>query len=242
MTSNVRNLFLTLIGLSLIVSGAATAQERLTKIPHSEYDRELVGMHQWEVADQSYEKLSFFPHDLRLFVVSKPKVEVAQRSMQDVHRLNAILYAVLLNDGKVIKLSSVSDFAKLNLHIQTEEDALKLVRMFSDFPTGDVTYVRFEGMSFTEVPTDNQCFSIPLDNTLIKPPELLTIRDGAGAKSFAIIRYMFSRYVDFRVDYMTEFNRVLKVVESVAENGVYTQKIEPITMPKFMVENKCGLL
>lgn len=242
MNSIVKNLFPILIGLLLIVSGAATAQERLTKIPHSEYDWELVGMHQWEVADQSYEKLSFFPRDLRLFVVSKPQVEVAQRDMYDVHRFNAILYAVLLKDSRVIKLSRVSDFVKLNLHIQTEEDALKLVRMFSDFPTGDVTFVRFEGMSFTEVPTDNQCFSIPSNNTLIKPPELLTIRNGAGPKSFAIIRYMFSRYVDFRADYMTEFNRVLKVVESVTESGAYTQTVEPITMAKFMVENKCPLL
>jgi len=142
----------------------------------------------------------------------------------------------------VVKLASVGDFAKLNLQIRSQDNALQLVRVLSDFDPGSDEIVRFDGMDMREIPENKGCIKVsqnPLQKAGITKPVVHTLLDKDNQQYFEVIRYMLPRYVSLGFGDSYTFDSVSRITEHVSMDGSYVMTSESVSTPGLTLGNQC---
>ena len=213
-----------------------------TKLPPSEFDGELAGKSQVDVTGSFYKQLPFLGPNLRFFVTVNRAEDEALSVHPNPGVVTASVFAVL-PDHQVIKLATVNDFTKLHLRLRSKEEALQLVRVFSDpwLAIGtDLWAVNFEGMDLMELPDNTSCISVsqePLRKAEVGNPPVVA-SENRGGSAFVVTRYMVPR-PRFGVFVSQSLASLARATERVAFDGRYSMTTEMVSTPGLELVQRC---
>jgi ankyrin repeat protein len=213
-----------------------------SRLPFSQFDSEVAGKDQLDVTGDLYEQLPFLRPNLRFFAVYGP-LAPGYFDHPFASAAPATLFAVLPGEN-VVKLMATGDFSKLGLQLRSKEDALRLVRFFSNpIPSAGYVYTRFEDMMFEELPLHSDEYLFIPQETLRKAgigKPVANVKGTGDGMFFVITRYVVplgSLHAFNSSDRLT-LPSVLRATERVERDGRYSITTETVPTPGLVLEQR----
>lgn len=215
-----------------------------SRLPLSQFNSEVAGKDQLDVTGDLYEQLPFLRPDLRFFAVYGP-LAPGYFDHPFASAAPATLFAVLPGEN-VVKLVAAGDFSKLDIQLRSKEDALRLVRFFSNPMLGYV-YTRFEDMMFEELPLHSDEYLFIPQETLGKAgigKPVANVKGAGDGMFFVITRYVVSVPLGslhaFNSPDRLTLPSVLRATERVERDGRYSITTETVPTPGLVLEQRSG--
>lgn len=216
------------------------------QLPPSKYDAEVAGREHNDVTAGFYTQLPFLKPGLRFFGVyaSRPSPNSVPVPIQIPARLTpapGMLYAVL-PDRSVLKLTRPDDIRTLGVQLRSEDDALRLVRVYTDPSYAHQMLLRaqFDTPQYSELSEDGGCYML---TGWEGPRNPVVVRDeSADGAHYIVTRYVIPLAKLPSIGSQVKLDEIVRTTERVQPDGAYSVKTEVIKAPGVVLRYGCALL